>query len=172
MKGWITVLALGAGLVACGGGASSPEGAVRGFVDALEAGDTTAFYASFTDETADLVRELEVLTREAGEEAGHPALSISEWCKAFCGSTVESSTLHGDSATVTLSVGENGHGTEEITVARTEKGWGIDLADRFEPAVRMLRMTVRGAGPEGGMPPADPEEPGEPGDETEADTIP
>jgi len=136
-----------AGLVACGNGSSTPEGAARQFVDALEASDTTAFYASFTEETAVLVRQLEALSREAGREAGHPALTISEWCTAFCGSTVEGATLHGDSATVTLRVGEEGHGTEDLPVVRTGEGWRVDLAERFEPAVRMLRMTVRGADP-------------------------
>lgn len=174
MKGRITALVLVAGMVACGGGASSPEGAARNFVDALDDQDTTAFYASFTDETADLVRELEELTRIASEEAGasHPALTISEWCTAFCGSTVEGATLHGDSATVTLRVGEDGHGTEELPVVRTDEGWRIDLAGRFEPAVRMLRMTVRGTGPEGVVPSAGPEEDAEGrAEEAPADTA-
>jgi len=154
-----------AGLVACGNGSSTPEGAARQFVDALEASDTTAFYASFTEETAALVRQLEALSREAGREAGHPALTISEWCTAFCGSTVEGATLHGDSATVTLRVGEEGHGTEELPVVRTGDGWRVDLAERFEPAVRMLRMTVQGDDPHGAAPSRET-------DEAPADTTP
>ena len=127
-------------LAACQGGPrSSPEGAVRNFLDALQARDTAETAASFTVETRSLVAEVESLSREAEAGSGQPAITIEDWCRAFCGGTVESSTLRGDSATVIVTVEG---GPNEIPLVREEDGWKIDLADRLRPAVQMLRLTI------------------------------
>jgi hypothetical protein len=118
---------------------SSPEGAVRSFLDALEAQDAAEVAASFTAETRGLVAEVESLSREAMPASGQPAITIQDWCRAFCGGNVEGSTLHGDSATVIVTVEGD---PNEIPLLREEDGWKIDLADRLRPAVQMLRMTV------------------------------
>lgn len=127
-------------LAACQGGPrSSPEGSVRSFLDALSERDTAAVSASFTAETRTLVAEVESLSRQAEPRSGHPAITVEDWCRAFCGGTVESSTLHGDSATVVVSVEGD---PNEIPLIREEDGWKIDLADRLAPAVQMLRLAV------------------------------
>jgi hypothetical protein len=124
-------------LLGCGGARSSPEGAVTSFLEALDARDTTAFRESFTPGTWDLVRRLEALSREVGETSGQPAITIEDWCRAFCGGTVEGSTLHGDAATVQVRVGGT---VEEIQVLRQENEWRIDLEERYAPAIEMLRL--------------------------------
>ena len=83
--------------------------------------------------------EIEALSREAEERSGQPAITLDDWCRAFCGGTVESSTLHGDSATVVVRVEGD---PNEIPLVREEDGWKIDLAERLRPAVQMLRLTV------------------------------
>ncbi len=149
-------------LAGCGGPGSSPEGAVQGFLDALAERDTAGFEASFTADTRDLVAEIESLSSVAQGAEG--ALGLEEWCRAFCGGTVEGSTLHGDSATVEVRAGEN---VEEIPVVRAEGGWRIDFTSRLDEAVQMLRLAVSAAavpaGPSGvddaaapvGIPPGD-----------------
>lgn len=134
-------------LAACGGGAqSTPEGAVTSFLAALEAGDSVAFRQSFTDSTWVLVAEIERLSGEVAG-GGQQALTLEEWCRAFCGGTVESSTLTGDSATIALRVNE---AVETMPVVRVGDRWKIDLAARLTPAVQMLRLaaatTERGPG--------------------------
>lgn len=124
-------------LAACGGARSSPEGAVRSFLDALEARDTVRFRESFTPGTQQVVAELESLSRRIGASSGHPAITIEEWCRAFCTGTVEGSTLHGDSATVRVRVG---NAVEEIPVVREGNEWRVDLEGRYAPAVEMLRL--------------------------------
>lgn len=127
--------------VGCGDGAhASPEGSVQSWLDALSEGDSARMREAFTPATRELVDELERLSREAEAASGQPALTIEEWCTAFCGAAVESSTLHGDSATVTIRV-END--VNDIRVVRGEDGWRIDLSKRLEPAVQMLRLAVR-----------------------------
>lgn len=125
-------------LAGCGADAS-PEGAVQAWLDALAAGDTAAMQASFTDETRRLVGELEALSRQAEGVSGQPALGIGDWCQAFCGGTVEGSTLHGDSATVRVRVQGD---VNEVPVVRAGERWRIDLSGRLEPAVQMLRLAV------------------------------
>lgn len=135
-----------AGLVliaACGGAYSSPEGTVRTWLDALEARDTAAVREAFTERTRGLMAEIEALSREAEIASGHPAITIEDWCTAFCGATVEGSTLHGDSATVRIRVDDD---VNELPVLRQEDGWKIDLWGRLHPAVQMLRLAVRQAG--------------------------
>lgn len=134
-------------LAACGSPQSTPEGSVRSFLDALAASDSAAFAAAFTDETRSLVTEIETLTREAQGPTGQ-ALTIEEWCQAFCGGEVVGSTLHGDSATVQVRVGE---AVDEVPLTREGDRWRIDLADKLTPAVQMLRLAV----PEAGEPGAD-----------------
>lgn len=129
-----------AALVGCGGPDSSPEGAVQGFLDALADRDTVRFEASFTADTRDLVAEIESLSSVAQGVEG--ALGLEEWCRAFCGGTVEGSTLHGDSATVRVRAGES---VEEIPVVRVENGWRIDFTSRLDEAVQMLRLAVSAA---------------------------
>lgn len=127
-------------LAACQGGPrSSPEGSVRSFLDALAAQDRAEVAASFTAETRSLVAEVESLSRTAEPASGQPAITIEDWCRAFCGGNVEGSTLHGDSATVIVTVEGD---PNEIPLVREEDGWKIDLADRLRPAVQMLRLTV------------------------------
>lgn len=127
-------------LAACQGGPrSSPEGSVRSFLDALEVQDGEEVAASFTAETRALVAEVESLSRRAEPASGQPAITIEDWCRAFCGGNVEGSTLHGDSATVIVTVEGD---PNEIPLVREEDGWKIDLADRLMPAVQMLRLTV------------------------------
>ena len=118
---------------------SSPEGSVRSFLDALAAKDGEEVAASFTAETRSLVAEVESLSRRAEPASGQPAITIEDWCRAFCGGNVEGSTLHGDSATVIVSVEGD---PNEISLVREEDGWKIDLAERLRPAVQMLRLTV------------------------------
>jgi hypothetical protein len=118
---------------------SSPEGSVRSFLDALAANDEAEVAASFTAETRSLVDEVETLSRRAEPASGQPAITIEDWCRAFCGGNVEGSTLHGDSATVIVSVEGD---PNEISLVREEDGWKIDLAQRLRPAVQMLRLTV------------------------------
>ena len=130
-------------LSACQGGPrSSPEGSVRIFLDALETRDSAEIGASFTADTRQLVAEIEALSRQAEARSGQPAITMEDWCRAFCGGTVESSTLHGDSATVIVSVEGD---PNEIPLIREEDGWRIDLAERLRPAVQMLRLTVNQA---------------------------
>ena len=124
-------------LSACGGVRSSPEGSVQTFLDALEVRDTAEFRASFTTETRQIVAELEQLSGEVGAGSGQPAITIEEWCRAFCGGTVEGSTLNGDSASVRVRM----EGVvEEIPVVRQDNQWRIDLAAKYAPAVEMMRM--------------------------------
>jgi len=123
----------------CGGSSSSPEGAVQGFLDALAERDTARFEASFTTDTRDLVAEIESLSSVAQGVQG--AIGLEEWCKAFCGGTVEGSTLHGDSATVRVRADGN---VEEIPVVRVEDGWRIDFTSRLDEAVQILRLAVSG----------------------------
>jgi hypothetical protein len=139
-KTWAAA-ALGA-LVACGGSYSSPEGAVQTWLDALQAGDTAAVRESFTGRTQELVAEIEALSREAEPASGHPAITVEDWCTAFCGATVEGSTLHGDSATVRIRLADD---VNELPVLREDSGWKIDLWSRLDPAVQMLRLAVRQA---------------------------
>lgn len=127
-------------LTACGGARSSPEGTVRSFLDALEARDTVRFRESFTPGTRQVVAELESLSQQLGATTGQPAITIEDWCQAFCGGTVEGSTLHGDSATVRIRVGGS---VEEIPVVRTGNEWRIDLEARYAPAIEMLRLIDR-----------------------------
>jgi hypothetical protein len=124
-------------LFACGGERSSPEGSVRTFLDALEARDTARFRSSFTPETRQIVAQIEQLSGEVGGASGQPAITIEEWCRAFCDGTVEGSTLHGDSATVRVRIGGV---VEEIPVVRQDNEWRIDLAAKYAPAVEMLRL--------------------------------
>lgn len=124
-------------LAACGGSRSSPEGAVSAFLESLEARDTLEFQASFTPGTWSLVRELEGLTREIQATGGQPAITMEDWCRAFCGGSVEGSTLHGDEATVRVRIAGV---VEEIGVVRHGDEWRIDLEDRYAPAVEMLRL--------------------------------
>jgi hypothetical protein len=127
-------------LAACQGGPrSSPEGSVRSFLDAIEAGDSAAVAESFSAETQALVAEIEILSRRAEPRSGQPAITIEDWCRAFCGGNVEGSTLHGDSATVVVTVEGD---PNEFALVRGEDGWRIDLADRLTPAVQMLRLAV------------------------------
>jgi hypothetical protein len=127
-------------LAACQGGPrSSPEGSVRNFLDALQARDSAETAASFTAETRQLVAEVESLSRVAETGSGQPAITIEDWCRAFCGGNVEGSTLHGDSAIVVVTVEGD---PNEIPLVREEDGWKIDLAERLRPAVQMLRLTV------------------------------
>ncbi|HUP20855.1 MAG TPA: hypothetical protein VM778_13020 [Gemmatimonadota bacterium] len=139
-KGWVAAALCV--LWACGGSYSSPEGAVQTWLDALQAGDTAAVRESFTGRTQELVAEIESLSREAEPASGHPAITVEDWCTAFCGATVEGSTLHGDSATVRIRLDDD---LNEIPVLREEAGWKIDLWARLHPAVQMLRLAVRQA---------------------------
>ena len=124
-------------LAACGSARSSPEGTVSTFLEALEARDSTEFQASFTQGTWSLVRELEDLTREIQPSSGHPAITMEDWCRAFCTGAVEGSTLHGDRATVRVRVAAS---VEEIPVVRAGDEWKIDLEERYAPAIEMLRL--------------------------------
>ncbi|HET6361526.1 MAG TPA: hypothetical protein VFH11_05660 [Gemmatimonadota bacterium] len=127
-------------LAACEGAPrSSPEGSVRSFLDALAAQDRAEVEASFTAETRSLVAEVESLSRRAEPASGQPAITIQDWCRAFCGGNVEGSTLHGDSAIVVVTVEGD---PNEIPLVREEDEWKIDLAERLRPAVQMLRLTV------------------------------
>ncbi|MGH7551153.1 MAG: hypothetical protein ACREMD_14730 [Gemmatimonadota bacterium] len=110
---------------------------MQSFLDALAERDTTRFEASFTDETRALVAEIESLSAVAQGAEG--ALTIEEWCRAFCGGTVEGSTLHGDSATVEVRVGQN---VESVPVVRREDGWRLDFTTRLDEAVQILRLAV------------------------------
>lgn len=112
---------------------------MRSFLDALEERDSAGVSESFTEETRQLVGELEGLSRRAEPRSGQPAITVEDWCRAFCGGNVESSTLHGDSATVVVTVEGD---PNEIPLVREEDGWKIDLAERLRPAVQMLRLTV------------------------------
>lgn len=112
---------------------------MRSFLDALQAGDSAETASSFTAETRRLVAEVESLSRRAEPGSGQPAITIEDWCLAFCGGNVEGSTLHGDSATVVVAVEGD---PNEIPLVREEDGWKIDLAERLRPAVQMLRLTV------------------------------
>jgi hypothetical protein len=134
-----TSLALFLLAVCQGGPRSSPEGSVRNFLDALQASDSAGVAESFTPETQALVSEIEALSRRAEPRSGQPAITIEDWCRAFCGGNVEGSTLHGDSATVIVTVEGD---PNEIPLVRGEDGWRIDLADRLTPAVQMLRLAV------------------------------
>ncbi len=139
----VPVLALGVALfllAACGGERSTPEGTVRVFLDALQQKDTAAFRASFTDSTRALIGDLETLTAQAEAASGQPAITLDDWCTAFCGGSVEGSTLEGDSARVDVRVGED---VNQIPVVRVDREWRIDLSERLAPAVQMLRMTAR-----------------------------
>lgn len=127
-------------LAACGGARSSPEGTVQTFLDALDERDSVRFVESFTPETRELVRELEGLTRTVAETSGQPAITMDDWCRAFCGGTVEGSTLHGESATVRVSLAGT---SEEIPVVRQGNEWRIDLVERYRPAIDMLRLIAR-----------------------------
>ena len=124
-------------LAACGGARSSPEGTVQTFLDALDERDSVRFVESFTPETRELVGEIEALTRVVGETSGQPAITMDDWCRAFCGATVEGSTLHGESATVRVGVAGT---VEEILVVRQGNEWRIDLVERYRPAIEMLRL--------------------------------
>jgi uncharacterized protein DUF4878 len=135
--GWSAALLL---LAACGGPRSSPEGAVQTFLDALDDGDSTRFAASFTPGTREVVAELEELSRAVTETSGHPAITIDDWCRAFCGGTVEGSTLHGDAATVRVRVAST---VEEIPLVRQENEWRIDLEERYRPAVELLWLMAQ-----------------------------
>lgn len=126
--------------VACAGPYASPEGTVRSWLDALEASDTEGVRAAFTDRTMELVDEIETLSRQAEPVSGHPAITVEDWCQAFCGATVESSTIHGDSATVAIRIVDD---VNEIPLVRQEDAWKIDLSEHLEPAVQMLRLGVR-----------------------------
>jgi len=129
-----------AALIGCGGSSSSPEGAVQGFLDALAEQDTARFEASFTADTRDLVAEIESLSSVAQGVQG--AVGLEDWCRAFCGGTVEGSTLHGDSATVRVRADGN---VEEIPVVRVGDGWRVDFTSRLDEAVQMLRLAVSAA---------------------------
>jgi hypothetical protein len=133
-------------LAGCGGSSSSPEGAVQQFLDALAERDTARFEASFTAETRELVAEIESLSSVAQGVEG--ALGLEEWCRAFCGGTVEGSTLHGDSATVRVRAGEN---VEEIPVIRVEDGWRVDFTSRLDEAVQILRLALSAAAVPAGL---------------------
>lgn len=126
-------------LAGCGGSYSSPEGTVRSWLDALETRDTSQVREAFTGRTRDLVDELERLSRRAGAGGAETAITVEDWCEAFCGATVEGSTLHGDSATVRIRIEDD---VNEIPLVRREGGWRIELGSKLEPAVRMLRLTV------------------------------
>ena len=139
----ITALFLLGAFAACGGPRSTPEGAVQSFLDALEEEDTVRFEASFTDETRALVAEIESLSMTTQGTEG--AFTIEEWCRAFCGGTVEGSTLHGDSATVRVRVTET---VEEIPVVRRGDGWRLDFTTRLDEAVQILRLAVSGVAPQ------------------------
>ncbi|CAN5186951.1 hypothetical protein BH18GEM1_BH18GEM1_19940 [soil metagenome] len=125
-------------LTACGGAQSTPEGSVTSFLDALESRDTAAFQESFTDSTRALVEEIERLSRQVAGGSGE-ALTLEEWCRAFCGGTVEETTLAGESATVEVRLGEV---QEEIPLVRMGDRWKIDLSARLMPAVQMLRLAA------------------------------
>jgi hypothetical protein len=129
-------------LAGCGGPRSSPEGAVHEFLEALGDRDSARFEASFTEGTRRMIAEIESLSAIAQGTEG--AVGLEDWCTAFCGGTVESSTLHGDSATVQVRVKEN---VEAIPVIRVEDGWRIDLTSRLDEAVQILRLAVSGVAP-------------------------
>lgn len=129
-------------LAACGSPQSTPEGSVRSFLDALAESDSAAFADAFTDETRALVTEIETLSAEAQGPNGQ-ALTIEEWCQAFCGGEVVGATLHGDSATVEVRIEET---VEAIPLRRVGDRWRIDLASKLTPAVQMLRLAVPEAG--------------------------
>lgn len=158
----LTTLATGlvALAFACTGPYASPEGTVRSWLDALEARDTTGVREAFTDRTRELVDEIETLSRRAEPVSGHPAITVEDWCQAFCGATVESSTLDGDSATVEIRIADD---VNELPLVRQEDGWKIDLSSHLEPAVQMLRLSIRQGGEA---------EPATPGDTTPAGTPP
>lgn len=132
-------------LVACGGSFSSPEGAVGTWLEALEASDSARVREAFTDRTWELVSEIHSLSRDAEDATGHPGITLTDWCQAFCGAAVEGSTLHGDSATVRIRIDDQ---VEEIPVVRQGGGWRIDFAGRLEPAMEMLRLAVGQGGVE------------------------
>lgn len=120
----------------CGGSTSSPEGAVAAWLDALEARDTAAVGEAFTERTRWMVAEIEALSARTG----HPAVGVDEWCRTFCGATVESSTLHGDSATVAIRLEGD---VTRIPVVREGDGWRIEFSRQLHPALEMLRFAVR-----------------------------
>lgn len=146
----IAALFLLAVFAGCGGPDSSPEGAVQGFLDALAERDTARFQASFKADTRELVAEIESLSAVAQGAEG--SLGLEDWCRAFCGGTVEGSTLHGDSATVRVRVEQN---VEEIPVVREPDGWRIDFTSRLDEAVQMLRLAVSAAEDPAGSPVTD-----------------
>jgi hypothetical protein len=127
-------------LSACGGARSSPEGTVQAFLDAVDERDSVRFAESFTPGTREVVAEMEALSRTVGPATGHPAITIEDWCRAFCGGAVEGSTLHGDSATVRIRVDGS---VEEMPVVRQDNAWRIDLEARYRPAVEMLRLIAQ-----------------------------
>lgn len=107
------------------------------FLDALGDRDTARFEASFTAETHALVAEIESLSAVAQGTEG--AVGIEDWCRAFCGGTVEGSTLHGDSAMVRVRTKER---VEEIPLAREGDEWRIDVTSRLAEAIQILRLAV------------------------------
>lgn len=133
----LSALFLLAAFPACGGPGSTPEGAVQSFLDALEERDTARFEASFTDGTRELVAEIESLS--ASTQGAQGAFTIEEWCRAFCGGTVEGSTLYGDSATVRVRVAET---AEEIPVVRRGEDWRLDFTSRLDEAIQLLRLAA------------------------------
>ncbi|MGH7572870.1 MAG: hypothetical protein ACREMK_13660 [Gemmatimonadota bacterium] len=110
---------------------------MQSFLDALAEQDTARFEASFTDETRALVAEIESLS--AAVQGAEGAFTIEEWCRAFCGGTVEGSTLYGDSAAVEVRVGQT---VEEIPVVRRQDGWRLDFTTRLDEAIQFLRLAV------------------------------
>lgn len=140
---------LGIALAACSSPYASPEGTVRTWLDALEARDSAGVQDAFTERTRELVAEIETLSREAEPSSGHPAITVEDWCQAFCGATVESSTLHGDSATVKIRIADD---VNDIPVVRRDGGWKIELSGHLTAAVQMLRLSIR---PERADAPAD-----------------
>lgn len=132
-RGWPALFLL---IVACGGPQSTPDGAVRSFLDALEAGDEATFQGSFTQETRALVAEFETLSAAA---EGEQPFDLSEWCQMYCGGVVVGSTLLGDSATVDVRVDAI---EERFPLKREGDAWRIDFAARLEPAVQLLKLTA------------------------------
>lgn len=133
----------------CGGEYASPEGTVRAWLDALEARDSARVAEAFTPRTRELVAEVEDLSRKAQPASGHPAITVEDWCHAFCGASVESSTVHGDSATVTVRIADD---VNELPLLHQDDAWRIDLSQRLEPAVQMLRLSLQQAAGVGALP--------------------
>ena len=113
---------------------------MQAFLGAVDERDSVRFAESFTPGTREVVAEMEALSRAVGPASGHPAITIEDWCRAFCGGAVEGSTLHGDSATVRIRVDGS---VEEMPVVRQDDAWRIDLEARYRPAVEMLRMIAQ-----------------------------